>query len=269
MMVDVRRPFVAGNWKCNTTLSTAVQLADELKRRVSRLRRIEVGVIPPYPFIERIASRLDGERIVVGAQDIHPEPSGAYTGAVSGPMLKSVGTGFVLVGHSERRHTFGDGLDTVTKKLGAALIADLDVVLCIGERLEERDAGQAVAVCETQLSTALRDISRDEMQRITIAYEPVWAIGTGRVATPEQAQTIHHQIRTWLANHFDSDVAASTRIQYGGSVKPANAAGLMTQPDVDGALVGGASLDADSFSAIVTASLESSAELNSVRNAQT
>ena len=268
-MLEARQPFVAGNWKCNTTLDSAVRLTDDLKRRVSRLRRIQVGVVPPFPFLDRVASRLKGERIAVGAQDVHTGPSGAYTGAVSASMLKSVGVDFVLIGHSERRHVFGDTLETVAAKLQAALDAELDIVLCVGERLEERDAGQAVAVCESQLSSALENVSSDTMERVTIAYEPVWAIGTGRVATPEQAQSIHQQIRTWLGHRFDSDVAASTRIQYGGSVKPANAAGLMTQPDVDGALVGGASLDADSFSAIVSASLESSAEINSVRNSKT
>ena len=254
-----RQPFVAGNWKCNTTLPVALRLTDDIKRRVGRVRAVQMGLIPPFPFIERVAHRLDGESILVGAQDIFTKASGAYTSAVSGAMLKSVGTDFVLVGHSERRQVFLDDNAVVASKLQAALLSELDVVLCIGETLEERDSGAATSVCQEQLSLALHDVMATDMKRVTIAYEPVWAIGTGRVATPEQAQQIHTVIRQWIGERFDSEVAGFTRIQYGGSVKPANVAGLMTQPDVDGALVGGASLDADSFSAIVSASIDRSA----------
>ena len=265
-MSERRQPFVAGNWKCHTTLAEATRLADDLKRRIGRLRTVEMGVIPPFPFIERVASRLAGEAVQVGAQDIYAKGNGAYTGAVSGAMLKSIGTDFVLVGHSERRLIFGDDDAVVSAKLQAALDSSIRVILCIGERLAERDAGKAASVCQAQLAAALTDIPKEAFQNVTIAYEPVWAIGTGRVASPAQAQDIHSVIRTWITEHYDSDVAASTRIQYGGSVKPNNISGLILQPDVDGALVGGASLDADSFSAIVTASIDSSAEADSARN---
>lgn len=246
-----RRPYMAGNWKMNTTLDEAVALADGLKRRIGRLRNVDMGLVPPFPFIHAVAKRLEGERIWVGAQDIHPKTKGAFTGAVSGPQLKSVGASFVLVGHSERRHVFGDSDQIVAEKLNAAMEHGLDVILCIGEQRGERESGQTFEVCERQLKAGLEGLESAAMARVTIAYEPVWAIGTGLVASPAQAQEVHRQIRDWLAHRFDNAVAGATRIQYGGSVKPQNVAGLMIQPDVDGALVGGASLDVDSFAAIV------------------
>ncbi len=250
---SVRRPFTAGNWKMHTTLDEAVALADGLKRRVGRLRDIDMGVVPPFTFINAVARRLEGERIAVGAQDLHPSPKGAFTGAVSGPQLRSAGATFVLIGHSERRHVFGDSDAAVAEKLNAALESGLDAILCIGEQLEQREAGETFQVNERQLSSALAGISPEVMRaRITVAYEPVWAIGTGLTATPAQAQEVHRTVRDWLGHRFDSGTASAVRIQYGGSVKPANVAALMAGPDVDGALVGGASLDADSFAAILS-----------------
>lgn len=257
-MSDARRPYIAGNWKMNTTLEQAVALADGLKQRVGRIRSVDMAVVPPFPFIASVARRLEGERIAVGAQDLHVGTFGAYTGAVSGPQLKSAGATFVLAGHSERRHVFGDTDAVVAEKLQAGLDHDLDVVLCIGEQLEQRQSEQTFAVVETQLRVALAGLDASAMSRVTVAYEPVWAIGTGLVASPAQAQEVHRFIREWILDRFDSDVAAQTRIQYGGSVKPNNVAGLLAGPDVDGGLVGGASLDADSFAGIITASASAS-----------
>jgi triosephosphate isomerase len=248
-----RRPVVGGNWKMNTTAPEAVRLADDVKRRIGRLRSVDMIVFPPAPFIDMVARRLDGERIAVGAQDIHPKASGAFTGAFSGPQVKSVGATVVLIGHSERRHVFGESDALIAEKLAAALAADLDVVLCVGETLAERDADRTSAVCERQLTTALAALDAAAMKRVIIAYEPVWAIGTGRTATPGQAQDVHRFIREWLGGRFQSDVASATRIQYGGSVKAQNAGELMAGPDLDGALVGGASLLIDDFAAIVQA----------------
>ena len=235
----------------NTTLPDAIQLADGLKRRIGRLRNVDIAVVPPAPFIHAVAQRLHGERIHVGAQDLHPKPSGAFTGAVSAAQLRSAGASFVLVGHSERRHVFGDGDDDVAAKLQAALENDLDVILCIGETLEQRESGATFELCQTQLQVSLADVSQEQMARVTVAYEPVWAIGTGRTASPAQAQEVHRFVREWLEDRFDVEVSSQTRIQYGGSVKPNNVGALLAGADVDGALVGGASLDVSSFTAIV------------------
>jgi len=189
----------------------------------------------------------------VGAQDVDPEPKGARTGAVSAAMLKSVGATFTLVGHSERRHVFGDTDELVSRKLRAALDAGLGVTLCIGEKLEEREAGQTDQVVLSQLDSGLEGVSEAEISRVIIAYEPVWAIGTGRTATPDQAQEVHALIRAHLVETRGQAIAESMIIQYGGSAKPGNAADLLGQPDVDGLLIGGASLDAESFVAIIRA----------------
>ena len=247
-----RRPYIAGNWKMHKTLPEAVALADELKRRIGRLRNVDVAVVPSFPFVSAVARRLEGERIAVGAQDIQPGTFGAFTGAVSGVQLRSAGASFVLIGHSERRHVFGESDALVADKLRAALESDLDAVLCIGETLDQREQGATIAVCERQLSSALDGLDATQLARITIAYEPVWAIGTGRTASPAQAQEVHRHIREWLGHACGAPVAAQTRIQYGGSVKAENAAELMACADVDGALVGGASLDPDAFAAIAT-----------------
>lgn len=240
----------------NTTLPDAMELATGLMRRVGRMRTVDIAVVPPYPFIVPIAKRLSEERISVGAQDIHPGRFGAFTGAVSGAQLKSAGADFVLAGHSERRHVFGETDALVHAKLNAGLEHDLDVILCIGETLNERQAEQTFQVCERQMESGLAGLDGPIMARITIAYEPVWAIGTGHTASPAQAQEVHRHLREWLSDRFDSSTAATIRIQYGGSVKPSNVVGLMAGPDVDGALVGGASLDADSFGAIVSAAAD-------------
>jgi triosephosphate isomerase len=224
-----------------------------VRNRLSSYPAAQTLIFPPFPFLAPVAERLDGSQIGLGAQDLHFEAKGAFTGAVSAAMLASVGCRWVLIGHSERRHVFGDSDEVVAKKLRAALAAGLRPVLCIGEQLQERQAGQTFAVNARQLRTALQGLDAGQLEHLVIAYEPVWAIGTGLVATPEQAQEVHADIRQQLAGLLGRDFAARTRIQYGGSVKASTAAGLMAQPDVDGLLVGGASLQAEEFAAIVRA----------------
>jgi triosephosphate isomerase len=252
MTKNPRRLFIAGNWKMNLLMPEAIELADELKRRIGRIRNVDMAIVPSHLYLAVIAKRLAGERIEVGGQDLLPGEFGARTGAVSGPQLVSAGASFVLIGHSERRHVFGDSNAFVAEKLRAALDSGLDAILCIGETLEQRQSDQTFAVCEEQLASALDGITIEQMSRITVAYEPVWAIGTGQTATPAEAQEVHRYCREWILDKFGSEVAESLRIQYGGSVKPANAIELLSQPDIDGALVGGASLNAESFAAIVT-----------------
>ncbi len=246
-----RRPFIVGNWKMNKGPLEADALAIELKKRLAGIGHADVAVVPPYISIPAVVGRLQKSGIGVGAQDLHPEVSGAFTGAVAGEMLKQAGCSFVLVGHSERRSLFGDTDVIVARKLGAALRAGLDPILCVGETLAERDDGSATVVVRRQLAAALSELDRDAMMKVTIAYEPVWAIGTGRTASPAQAQEMHKEIRAWLGERFPREVPQAVRIQYGGSVNAQNAATLLQQPDIDGALVGGASLSAETFAAIV------------------
>jgi triosephosphate isomerase len=214
---------------------------------------VRVAVCPPYPYLALIGETLRGSRVTLGAQNLYPSKEGAFTGEVSPAMLVDVGCRHVIVGHSERRHGLGEKDSFINEKVQAGLAVGLSVILCVGETLEERDAGRTEAVVQEQLSAGLKGITRDQLANVVIAYEPVWAIGTGRNATPDQAQAVHAFIRGWCEAHFGSEAAQTLVIQYGGSVKPDNAAVLMGQPDVDGALVGGASLQADSFLAIVRA----------------
>ena len=252
-MTTKRKPVVGGNWKMHTTLSEAQDLASEVRNRLSSYAAAQTLVFPPFPFLTAVAQRLHDSNIGLGAQDVHPEKKGAFTGAVSADMLVSVGCAWVLIGHSERRHVFGDNDDAVAKKLRAALAAGLKPVLCIGERLEERKAGETFAVNRRQLRNALQGLDAGQLQHMVLAYEPVWAIGTGLVATPEQAQEVHAAVRAAVGELLGAAFASQLRIQYGGSVKPETAAGLLAKPDVDGLLVGGASLKADEFAAIVRA----------------
>lgn len=248
-----RRPFVAGNWKMNKGPLEADVLAMELKRALIDAGAVDVAVAPPFLSIPAVVARLSHGGIAVAGQDLHPDASGAFTGAIAGEMLKQAGCTYVLVGHSERRSLFGDTDALVARKLRAALRSGLKPILCVGETLAERDAGTAIGVVQAQLSAALGELDRDSMMIVTIAYEPIWAIGTGRTASPDQAQEMHAAIRGWLGTRFPREVPASVRIQYGGSVTASNASSLMSQPDIDGALVGGASLNADTFRAIVEA----------------
>ncbi len=248
-----RRIFIAGNWKLHKGPQEADTLATALKRALADETAVDIAVAPPYISIPAVADRLKHTGIHLAAQDLHPETKGAFTSAVSGEMLKDAGCAYTLVGHSERRSIFGDDDATVNAKVHAAYRAGLLPILCCGETLAQREAGHAVEVVTGQLAAGLAGLAPDQVVSTTIAYEPVWAIGTGVTASPDQAQEMHAAIRSWLAECFPTFVPAQTRIQYGGSVKPGNARDLLSQPDIDGALVGGASLDADSFLAIVRA----------------
>ena len=246
-------PYIVGNWKMNLSRTEAFELAEALRDGVGELGRVDVGVAPAFPYLELVAQAVGRSGIAVGGQDCAPKSSGALTGQVSPGMLTDVGCRFTIVGHSERRHDCGESDELVGTKLRLALESGLEVILCVGELLEERDGGQTEAVVRRQLQAGLEGIGEDQLERITLAYEPVWAIGTGRTATPEQASEVHLYLRGLLGGLYDERVADRVRIQYGGSVKPDNAAELLSAPGVDGALVGGASLTSDSFLAIVDA----------------
>ncbi len=246
----MRTPFLAGNWKMHKTHAEALELASALKASVGTAADRTVAIFPPSTALAAVASELSGTTIVVGAQDAHEASSGAFTGAVSMGQVADVGATHVLCGHSERRSIFGDDDATVGRKVEAALAAGLQPILCVGETLEERDAGEVNAVVHRQIDGGLSSVDAALYPRLTIAYEPVWAIGTGRTATVDQAQEVHASIRAHLTGRF-GDAADATQILYGGSVKPGNAAELMNAADIDGVLVGGASLDAESFTAIV------------------
>jgi len=245
-----RVPFIAGNWKLNKTVAESLALVTEIKNAVASVRDVEVAVAPVFTALQAVGKRLEGTSIGLAAQDCYFEDSGAWTGQVSVPLLKDVGCTHVIVGHSERRQHFGETDAGVNKKARAVLKHGLKPIICIGETLQERDANQTLARVGTQLHAALEGIGPDELRRVVIAYEPVWAIGTGRNATPAQAQEVHAFIRKELRTRY-GEVADEVRIQYGGSVKPDNVATLMAEPDIDGALVGGASLTADSFIKLV------------------
>ena len=246
-----RKPLVAGNWKMHGTVQDATALVTALLEKIEPLTDREILVAPPHPLLSAVADRLAGSAFLLAAQDLYWEDKGAFTGQVSGPMLRSVGCTHVIVGHSERRQLFGDTDEHVARKVRAALRNGLLPILCVGETLAQREASQTLSVIEEQVRTGLAALSTAELGSLILAYEPVWAIGTGKVATPLQAQEVHHAIRTILQDLGGEAVAGATRILYGGSVKSDNVDELMKQPDLDGALVGGASLDAVSFARIV------------------
>ena len=246
-----RTPIVGGNWKMNTDLAQAGTLAAEVRHRLGSQRGCDVVVFPPFPFLRLAVERLDGCRVEVGGQDLATEAKGAFTGAVAGAMIASCGAPWVLIGHSERRSVFGEGDAVVARKLRAALAAGLRPVLCVGESKGEREAGQTFVVVKRQLDSALHGLTAAALGSLVIAYEPVWAIGTGLVASPAQAQEVHAYVRGAVADLLGRPFADAVRLQYGGSVKADNAAGLWVQPDIDGFLVGGASLQAEDFAAIV------------------
>lgn len=250
-----RKPFVGGNWKMNTNLASASRLAEEVSRSCSDFAQsCDVAVFPPFPYLLP-ASRVLNEAVHLGAQNVWHEPDGAFTGEVSIHMLSDLDVRYVLAGHSERRHVLGENDELVNRKVRAVLKAGLSVVLCVGELLDQREAGQTATVVLGQLNAGLAGVSSDELQRVVIAYEPVWAIGTGRTALPEDAQEVHQAIRKAAASGYDGRAAEALRIVYGGSVKGANASGLFAQPDIDGGLIGGASLDSGEFQAIVQAAV--------------
>lgn len=250
----MRRKIIAANWKMNMTVGEADNFLDTFLLEVGDEKRLDTVIIPPFTALARVSERLNNEpNVKLGAQNMHWEKSGAFTGEISAAMLRELFVRYVVIGHSERRTYFGETDEIVNKKTKAALEAALKPIVCIGETLEERDNGQVEAVLGRQLTGGLAGFGPKELNEIVIAYEPVWAIGTGRTATPEQAQEAHAFIRRKIAELSDAPTADKIRIQYGGSVKPANTAELMRQPDIDGALVGGASLDARGFAEIVKA----------------
>ena len=251
-----RKLFIAGNWKMNTSRDGAVALAGGLKDAIGAVEAVDLGVAPPFVYLAAVGEALAGSRIDLVAQNMFYEDNGAFTGETSGEMLRDVGVRTAILGHSERRHVIGESDELINRKVIKALGDGLDVILCVGELLEQRQAEQTLEVVGRQVKIGLEGVPGDAMADVTIAYEPVWAIGTGVTATPDQAQHVHAMVRGMLGEKYDSAVAEATRIQYGGSVKPANAAELLAQPDIDGALVGGASLKVDDFSAIVHAGVE-------------
>jgi triosephosphate isomerase len=247
----MRKPFIAGNWKMNLTTLEAVALAKKLVESLAGVTQVEIGIAPVYTVLTAVAAVVRGSNLRLLAQNLFWVDSGAYTGEISGPMLKDVGCSHVIVGHSERRQHFGETDESVNKKLKAAFASGLVPIFCVGETLAEREQGRTFPVVERQVKGGLQDIPATDAAKIVVAYEPVWAIGTGKTATPAQAQEVHAHIRSLLARLYGQELADQVRIQYGGSVKADNISELMRQPDLDGALVGGASLKADSFTAIV------------------
>jgi triosephosphate isomerase (TIM) len=246
-----RVPLLAGNWKMHGARGEAVALATALAHNLANVRGREVLIAPPFTALEAVGQAINGSPIRLGAQNAHWEPKGAYTGEISVDMLREAGCTHVIVGHSERRQYFGETNETVNKRVHAALGAGLVPVVCVGETLAEREADATSAVIARQVETAFSSVRSDQVAGCVIAYEPVWAIGTGRTATPGQAQEVHHAIRRQLENLASATTAERIRILYGGSVKPDNIDALMAEPDIDGALVGGASLDAAGFTRIV------------------
>ena len=248
----MRKPIVAGNWKMNKTPFESDTLVKELIPLVADAK-CEIVVAPPFTNLERVTGVLGDSGILLGAQNVHWEKSGAFTGEVSTAMLKDLGVTYVILGHSERRQYFGETDETVTKRVVAVLEAGLTPIVCVGELLEERESGKTESVVETQVRGGLVNIKAEQAAGIVIAYEPVWAIGTGKVATTEQAQAVHKFIRGVVKDMFGDQVAEAVRIQYGGSMKADNAEALLSQPDIDGGLVGGAALKAADFAAICNA----------------
>jgi triosephosphate isomerase (TIM) len=250
----MRTPLIAGNWKMYKTVTESVVFAKEFRSVVNDAAGVEIVVGPTFPAIHGVAEALRNTNVGVAAQDLYWEKEGAFTGEVSAPMIKEAGAQYVIIGHSERRRLFGETDETVNRKTKAALAAGLIAIVCVGETLEERETNRTLAVLDRQIKDGLAGLSTEQIADLVVAYEPVWAIGTGKNATAGQAQEAHAHIRCRLAEWFSSDAAGKCRVLYGGSVKPDNIAELIGQPDVDGALVGGASLDVKSFGDIVARS---------------
>ena len=248
-----RKVFIAGNWKMNKTAAETVALCQGLKEKFADICpcKVDVAVCPPFTSIATAIAELKGSNIKVGAQNIHWADNGAFTGEISGAMLKEMGVEYVIIGHSERRQYFGETDETVNKRIQAALKYELKPIVCIGETLEEREGNKTEAVLEKQIKGAFAGISADDFKKIVIAYEPVWAIGTGKTATPDMAEATHAFIRKVVADLYGQAIADETVIQYGGSMKPENSKELVAQADIDGGLIGGAALKADSFHDLV------------------
>lgn len=253
----MRKSFIAGNWKTNTDVHSSVKLAEGVVSGCKDVagNKVDVAVCPPFVYLQQVGKALQSSHIALGSQDIYFEQKGAFTGEISAAMLKDVGCTYALCGHSERRHVIGETDELINKKVQAAILGGLLPILCVGELLDERKANKTAEVVTRQMKKGLAGLIAEKMSAVTIAYEPVWAIGTGLTATPQQAQEVHALIRKLVAQMYDRKIADEIRIQYGGSVKPDNAGELMSQEDVDGLLVGGASLKAEDFVAIVKASV--------------
>ena len=247
----MRKPFIAGNWKMNNDAQASADLAAGLAKELKDINTVDIAVCPTFVYLQTVADALGDSNIKVGSQNVYFESNGAFTGEISTDMLKDVGCTYAIIGHSERRHVIGETDELINKKLLATIKSGLLPILCVGELLEEREQEKTTEVVTSQIKAGLASVSAEEMANVTIAYEPVWAIGTGKTATAEQAQQVHAMIRDLLAEMFDADTAQKIRIQYGGSAKPANTAELMANPDVDGLLVGGASLKVDDFAAMI------------------
>jgi len=247
----MRKPIIAGNWKMNKTIGEAINLVKTLKDRLADVTGVEIIVAPPFTALFAVSEVIKGSNIKLAAQDMYWEKSGAFTGEVSPLMLKDAGCEYVIIGHSERRQYFSETNESVNNKVKAAHQYSLKPIVCVGERLEERESGTTSDVIKDHVTNGLKGLTEEQILNTVIAYEPVWAIGTGKTATPEQAQEVHKFIRNLLTEMYSSSVAEKIIIQYGGSVKPDNIAQLMAEPDIDGGLIGGASLDADSFMKIV------------------
>lgn len=247
----MRRPLIAGNWKMNLDRASAVALAKELVKEEKCAEEVDLAVCPPSIYLDAVGSVVAGSEIGLGAQNMYHQPKGAYTGEISASMLCDLGCRYVILGHSERRHILRETSDQVNDKVHAALEAGLTPIVCVGELLAERQSGRTLLVIRRQFDGSFSGLSAEQMSKVVIAYEPVWAIGTGEVATPQQAEEVHLDLRKIVAERYNTEVAETVRIQYGGSVKPDNAADLLAQPNIDGALVGGASLRAGEFLGIV------------------
>jgi triosephosphate isomerase (TIM) len=248
-----RKKLIAGNWKMNKTSADGVALANDIVAAIGKQSDVDVVVCPPFTAIEAVGKALEGSNVKLGAQTMHFEASGAFTGEISAPMLRAIFATHVILGHSERRTLFGETDELVNKKVLAALKNQLRPIFCVGETLAERESGSTLKVVQTQVERGLEGVSKDQATSLVVAYEPVWAIGTGKVATTEQAQEVHAFIRGLLAKLFTEPVAQRVRILYGGSMKPANAPELLGQKDIDGGLIGGASLESRSFVELVNA----------------
>ena len=249
--MTIRRPLIAGNWKMYKTGPEAVAFVNALKDAVADASDVDVMIAPPFTALSLTADAIAGTSIGLGAQNLHWEPEGAYTGEISTQMLNAAGCRYVIIGHSERRQYFGETDQTINRKIDAAAKADLMPVFCIGETESQRDAGETFSVLDKQVKNGLESLFPENLKSLVVAYEPVWAIGTGKTATKEQAQEVHAYVRKWFAKTYGTEFAQGLRILYGGSVKPSNVKDLMAMEDIDGALVGGASLDPDSFSRLV------------------
>lgn len=252
-MESKRIPYVCGNWKMHNTIGEAIALVDALVPLVETLGAVEVGIAPPFTALHAVSKRIEGSRLKLSAQDVYFEAQGAYTGQISVAMLKDVGCVSAIVGHSERRSLFGETDEGCGRKVGALLRGGLGAILCVGETLAERDQNRTLEVVSRQLVAGLAEVTPERAAGVVVAYEPVWAIGTGRTATPAQAEEVHAHLRSVISERLGGEVASAMRIQYGGSVKPENARDLFIQPNIDGGLIGGASLKAEHFAAICRA----------------